>query len=77
MSEADSERSDRSRIMQRYWMLNAARLLGVALVMLGAMVLGERLAAPEWAAAALMIGGAAIFFFLPFALARHWRKRGS
>ena len=59
----------------RFWILNAARLLGLILVLVGIAALGERFAAPRWLAGLLLAAGVAIFFGLPLVLARRWKAR--
>ena len=57
----------------RFWTLNAVRLAGLALVLVGISALGERVEMPRWAAGAFLFVGVGVFFFLPFALARRWK----
>ncbi|HSG35404.1 MAG TPA: hypothetical protein VLA37_12780 [Sphingomonadaceae bacterium] len=59
----------------RFWVLNAVRLSGLSLVLLGIAVQYGRLEAPQWVAYALVVTGFVEFFFLPNVIAKSWRTK--
>lgn len=67
--------SPHSEAISRFWILNAVRLLGLALVLAGIASLGERIEIPRWLAGALLAAGVGTFFGLPLVLARRWKAR--
>lgn len=57
----------------RYWLLQILRLSGVALAVVGAMILAGSLDAPQPLGVVLLVLGMVEFFFLPAFLARRWK----
>ncbi len=62
---------------KRFWLLQAVRLSGMAMVVFGAMILAGTLAAPAALGVVLLVGGMLEFFFLPAILARKWKSPGN
>ena len=60
----------------RFIVMNTARLSGALLVLLGILVIEERLDAPAAVGFVLVAFGLFEFFFLPTILARRWKSRG-
>ena len=54
--------------------MQAMRLSGMALAIIGAMILGDRIALPETVGAALLVIGVVDFFVAPIFLARRWKS---
>jgi hypothetical protein len=67
--------SDETRARNRFWVLNAIRLGGVLLVMLGIAIRMEKIAYPQVAAYFFVVMGLVEFFFIPRLLKAHWRTR--
>lgn len=67
MNEADK------RARNRFALLNLARLIGLASVLVGIAIHYRKLALPEPAAYVFVVLGLIGFFFLPNFLARKWR----
>ncbi|MBL44812.1 MAG: hypothetical protein CMN71_08920 [Sphingomonadaceae bacterium] len=59
----------------RFFMIQAVRLSGVVLGILGALVLGEILPLPELVGYLLLAFGAFDVFILPTILAKRWSSR--
>lgn len=59
---------------QRFWVMQALRLSGMALVIFGAMILGGRIAQSEAVGAALLAVGVVDFFVIPLVLAHRWKS---
>ncbi len=59
--------------MTGFALMNLVRLACVATVVLGMLVLRERLDWPEILGPVLVVVGAAAFFVLPRRVARHWK----
>ncbi|AXK41931.1 hypothetical protein DVR09_05890 [Erythrobacter aureus] len=59
----------------RFFMIQAVRLSGVVLGVLGALVLGEILPLPELVGYLLLAFGAFDVFILPTILAKRWSSR--
>ncbi|MEO1969722.1 MAG: hypothetical protein ABGW87_13555 [Sphingomonadaceae bacterium] len=66
--------AERDPAAGRYAIMQLARLGGMAMVVIGAAMLGGAIPGPRELAIALFIGGAAEFFFVPLILARRWRS---
>lgn len=58
----------------RYAIMQLARFGGMAMVVIGAAMLGGAIQGPREIAIALFIGGAVEFFLVPLMLARRWRS---
>lgn len=71
MTPPEPQTSDPAR--QRFFTIQAVRLAGVALAVLGALVLARIVPLPEVAGYVLLLLGAADVFILPQVLARRWR----
>ena len=74
MSDKDKQAEDRAA--KRFFLLQAIRLSGVVLILLGVMTLAGTMAWPELVGVVLLVGGAVDFFFLPVLLAKHWKQHG-
>jgi hypothetical protein len=59
----------------RFIALNAVRLSGLALVLIGIAIQFGRIAAPGWLAYVFVALGFVDFFFMPNLVARNWRTR--
>ncbi|MXP27590.1 hypothetical protein GRI58_01980 [Porphyrobacter algicida] len=66
--------AERDPAAGRYAIMQLARLGGMAMVVIGAAMLGGAIPGPHELAIALFICGAVEFFFLPLMLARRWRS---
>ena len=66
-------RSDKAA--RRFWLLQAVRLLGIAMVLCGAMAVAGRLGLNEAQGAVLFVGGAVTFFGVPVLLSKHWQLK--
>ncbi len=60
--------------MRRFWLLQAVRITGVALAMLGALILAGRIAQSPAVGTALLVIGAVDFLILPMVLAKRWKS---
>lgn len=58
----------------RYAVIQLARLSGMAIVVIGAAMLGGAIPGPRALAVGLFVGGAVEFFAVPLLLARRWRS---
>ena len=68
--------SDEDKAARRFFLLQAIRLSGVVLILLGAMTLAGTLAWPQMVGVVLLVGGAVDFFLMPVLLAKHWKRHG-
>ena len=66
--------NDERRAMRRYYAMQGARWIGLALAFVGLLMLVDRIAAPAPIAYALFLVGLVGFFYLPRQLARRWRS---
>lgn len=62
------------RAARRFWLLQFMRLSGLALVLVGAMILAGTIEQSEAVGAALFVIGAVDFFVMPIVLARRWKS---
>lgn len=60
----------------RWLVINAARIAGVAMVVIGLLGTQGVVGMPEWAAYLLLAVGLADVFLMPTFLARRWRSPG-
>ena len=60
----------------RWMVIQAARIGGVVMVVLGLATLGGAIPLPEVAAYVLLVAGLADVFLVPTFLARQWSSRG-
>ncbi|MED5205245.1 MAG: hypothetical protein VX465_01350 [Pseudomonadota bacterium] len=58
----------------RFLIIQAVRLSGVVMGVLGALILGDILPLPRFAGYALLVFGAIDIFILPLFLTRRWRS---
>lgn len=68
---ADSPGPDAAR--DRWMIIQAVRLGGAVLILVGILIRYEVIPAPLWAGIVLMLAGLVDFFLLPTLLARRWR----
>ncbi len=65
--------------LPRFVLLQIARLSGAMIALAGAVMLSHGLPAlahvPDIVGDALLVGGALAFFLVPFALAKHWKRK--
>ena len=66
--------SDERLAMTRYYAMQAVRWVALGVAMIGILMLGDRIDAPEALAYCLFFAGLTGFFFLPRKLARRWRS---
>lgn len=63
--------------LPRFFALQAARLTGAAIALLGVVVLSHHqpllAQVPDAAGDGMIVAGAVVFFALPFALAKRWK----
>ncbi len=61
----------------RFVGLQLARLAGAALALLGAVITSHGQPGlahlPDWLGAVLFVGGAVVFFVVPYVLAKYWK----
>ncbi|QKG70215.1 hypothetical protein [Erythrobacter mangrovi] len=62
------------RAARRFWLLQFMRLSGLALVLVGAMILAGTIEQSEAVGVALFVIGAVDFFVMPIVLARRWKS---
>ncbi|WP_341711116.1 hypothetical protein [Erythrobacter sp.] len=62
------------RAARRFWLLQFMRLSGLALVLVGAMILAGTIEQSKAVGAALFVIGAVDFFVMPIVLARKWKS---
>lgn len=74
MASRPPENDDVAR--SRWMVIQAVRLGGAAMAMIGLLITAEQIAAPEFVGYILVILGLLDFFFVPTVLARHWRTPG-
>jgi hypothetical protein len=67
--------SARDPAMGRYMALHLVRLGCIFAVMFGLLIQEERIEGPALLGFALLVAGAAGFFFLPHTLAKRWKSR--
>ncbi len=60
----------------RFWTLQAMRLLGLVMVVIGATIVSGRLLDSPDFGYVLLVLGAIAFFLLPVLVKRRWRSRG-
>ncbi|TMM48722.1 hypothetical protein [Qipengyuania marisflavi] len=60
--------------MKRFWLLQALRLSGAAMVVIGAMIIAGRLDQPRALGTMLLVLGATGFFVIPIMLAKSWKN---
>jgi hypothetical protein len=58
---------------RRYFTIQAVRMAGVVMVLLGMLVMNHKLAWPEWLGYVLVLNGLFDALFLPTLLARRWK----
>lgn len=58
---------------ERFFTIQAVRLLGVACVVLGMLILAQRIGWPAWLGAVSLAGGLIGVFVIPTILVRKWR----
>jgi hypothetical protein len=58
---------------RRFFTIQAVRLAGVAFVVLGMLVVSQRIAWPVWIGYLLLANGLVDVFVIPLRLARRWR----
>lgn len=68
------ERRDDDRARNRWLAIQAARLGGVALAILGLLIAEARIEGPTWLGYAMLVAGLAVIFVVPIKLARKWRS---
>ncbi len=61
--------------MQRFIVLNTVRLTGVAMVLIGVLVIEGVVDLPDIVGYVFIPFGLFEVFFMPFILARHWKSR--
>jgi len=69
----------RDPALPRFVMLQVARLIGAIIAVTGAVILSHGQTAlaqvPDGVGYGALVGGAAAFFFVPYALAKHWKRQ--
>lgn len=60
----------------RWALMQAVRLAGAAMALIGLLIVSGRIGAPELAGYVLVLFGLLDFFFVPTILARRWRTPG-
>jgi uncharacterized membrane protein HdeD (DUF308 family) len=72
--------SERDPAVARWAVIQLARAGGVALVLIGVLIVARRTPAfavvPEWLGYLLIVGGLIDVFLIPTLLARRWRSEG-
>jgi len=58
----------------RWMVINAMRVAGVAMVLVGLLILREVIPEPAWAGYTILVVGLADVFLVPLLLARKWRS---
>lgn len=66
--------AERDPAAARFWTLQALRLSGVVMIVLGAMVVAGTLDLPDLAGPVLIALGMADFFVLPLLFSRRWKS---
>jgi len=63
----------------RFVLLQVVRLIGALIALTGAVILSHGQPAlahvPDLVGYAALAGGAAAFFFIPYALSKHWKRQ--
>ena len=67
--------AQRDLAMGRFWLLQLVRLIGIVMVLAGAMAVAGRSGLNEAQGAVLMVGGGVAFFFIPILLSKHWKSK--
>lgn len=67
--------AQRDPAIGRFWLLQLVRLIGVVMVLTGAMAVAGRIGLSEGQGAVLMVGGGVAFFFIPILLSKHWKTK--
>lgn len=67
----DAIEADAAR--RRFFTIQAVRLAGVAFVVIGMLIVSDRIAAPAWLGYLLLANGLVDVFIIPVRLARKWR----
>lgn len=65
---------DEERARARYIALNAVRIGGIAVLLVGLMIARRVIEGPWWLGAALAVGGLLTFFFAPILMVRRWKR---
>ena len=73
MASRPPENDDEAR--NRWMLIQAVRLGGAALALIGLLITAGRIDAPEFVGYILVIFGLLDFFFMPTVLARKWSSR--
>lgn len=68
--------SERDPAAARFWALQAMRLVGLAMVLVGVTIIAGKLPADPEFGYLLMVLGAVGYFFFPILLKRRWRESG-
>jgi len=58
----------------RYIAMNAVRIGGIAVLLLGLLIARRVMDGPWWLGAVLAVGGLLVFFFLPTLMVRRWKR---
>jgi hypothetical protein len=74
MASRPPENDDVAR--NRWALMQAVRLGGGAMALIGLLIISGRIGAPELVGYVLVLFGLLDFFFVPTFLARHWRTPG-
>ena len=69
----DDQPDDR-QALNRWMAIQAARVGGVVLAILGLLIGEGRVAGPAWLGYAMLVAGLAVIFVVPLKLARKWRS---
>ena len=76
MANSDDTRArQRDPAVAKFWTLQAVRVAGLVMVLVGLAGTSGRIALPEWLAALILAAGVGTFFGLPVALARKWKAQ--
>lgn len=71
----DNRSREEERAMQRFVMMNLARIAGVIVLGAGIAMAREVLPGPYWLGVMLAVGGVATFFFAPTMLVKRWKAQ--
>lgn len=74
-NQAEQARISDAVARRRFMVINAVRLAGIAMILIGIAALSDKIALPDVAAYILIVVGMAEAFLLPTMLARKWSTR--
>ena len=74
MTEPTNPHDDEALAAKRFYLMGAARIAGIAVLLLGLAIVQNALTAPYWLGAALSVIGMLGFFFGPYFLAKRWKS---